>query len=1131
MPRGRMWPFFAGQTDYFEGMSLFLPVTREYSAFVMKFSEVLVVPSEVTAALGGASQEMDSYLVVQCAAAIELGHTSVAVHAIQQGVNVDGGDPITGEPFLVMAARMFDAEVCRVLLAGSVDANATDDRSGMTALHMAIEHADCQLTQELIDGGASVLLMDHAELSPCDVAAQVCADPTNDEEKRDASSLLHLLAQAALVELKRSSAQTRALSKQAASTVGDITQRSMKGDVSSTVHALVAAGAAEHIGDGEPLLVAVARAGLTSVVHEIIRRSWNVDIVSPIDGTTPVIAATQGGHLDLVTVLVQAGASLALPNFKKQTALDIASSLGLFAMRTAILRMDLQGCAASGHEDLVQQSLQASCSPNAVHPKTGATPLCAAAAAGHVGVCHLLLRHKAEPDCVKGTGVTPLYAAANSGRVGVVDLLLHAKAHVNFRCGKRTFPVFGAVTSDSHSVAGLSVLVDSRAELSEEDDARTTPLLQAVKLQRPAMQEVLLRANASPNQRLRDGFTLVHRASEWAADEGVQSVRRLLELKADPNACANGRAPLHVAAHFADADVVHELLSRKAHVNAVDDHNRTALIVALEAGNESVAQHLLNCIAIEVNAIAKRPLGQAALHIALRKQLSLIVEMLLDNTADPNLVEVASSHAPILIAAEHSGPECIHLLVRAGADLAVRDSLQRAPVEVAADLGREELVALLRAMDVHQAVRYGDVTGIRMALQYGVSPNCFELDTGFTPLLIGVLQGMAEVVDILLDADADVNTPSVGGLLPLHCALMQGDGETVALLIECSAEMGVLQGNGDTPLLTALGHHATPDIIKNLLSALASASTECQFIAEDRAPETGFAVGDTVEFKAGSATSTAWGTVVELGEHNMVSVAFGKPRRPCRSHQLRFARVHGEVTTPLLTAIERRCSDEVVRMLCLAGASPSQEFGGGQPVHHVILRGGSDEEAARVVARLLDLGACANVCESAPSSRTPLHIAALANRYSLVCELLHLQADVNGKDGAGNTPLLSALLHWTALVPETVRALLEAAADVHARDHGGRTALHWAARHGDISVASALVAAKADSRSLALDGQSVMQEALTATSGRAEREVDSALTRMWNLLLGNGTESMIAPSPPSEPRTPVAQPPSVPDIS
>ena len=108
--------------------------------------------------------------------------------------------------------------------------------------------------------------------------------------------------------------------------------------------------------------------------------------------------------------------------------------------------------------------------------------------------------------------------------------------------------------------------------------------------------------------------------------------------------------------------------------------------------------------------------------------------------------------------------------------------------------------------------------------------------------------------------------------------------------------------------------------------------------------------------------------------------------------------------------------------------------------------------------------ACPALAQERYSGRTLLHGAAAAGNIPIVELLLRLGAEPNIKDAGGHTPLYSVAneckAHGGAGV---VRALVQAGASVDAHDGVKHcTALHMAARRGNVEVAGALLDSGAD---------------------------------------------------------------------
>ncbi len=265
---------------------------------------------------------------------------------------------------------------------------------------------------------------------------------------------------------------------------------------------------------------------------------------------------------------------------------------------------------------------------------------------------------------------------------------------------------------------------------------------------------------------------------------------------------SDGKTPLILAAEKGQLVVAKYLLDHGADVNGLSrNHGDVPLIAAAENGHKAMVELLL-ARGADVSGGGLNPLYEAA-----SRGFVSVAEVLLANKADVNLRSGTdtSGMRPVHVAARDGKTEMLQLLIKHGADVNVTDAQGHSPLELAAMQNEIATAKILLAAKAEVDVR----------------DKASE-----TPMLAAIRWNggdKAEMVSLLLDGGAKVDTANNDGATPLLVAVQSGAVETTRVLLAHKADPNRMGGTvvdnrfGQySPVFLALPR---PEILKLLLDA------------------------------------------------------------------------------------------------------------------------------------------------------------------------------------------------------------------------------------------------------------------------------------------------------------------------
>jgi ankyrin repeat protein len=251
----------------------------------------------------------------------------------------------------------------------------------------------------------------------------------------------------------------------------------------------------------------------------------------------PLTEAARKGHLEIVKVLLEAGAAPnafmtleKIKNFSKRVYEKILSVCSKEIARKHCVYSPLIFASGNGHLEVVEALLEAGADPNFAGPGY-VTSLHAAAEDGHVEVLKKLVEYGGDVDIYTEVSSTPLGVAALNGRLKAVEFLVENGANVNKIYEQETITALGMASYDCH--ADVVEYLLSKGVQPKRVGETPESLLYAVDLgcitERPQKKKdcikvikMLLEAGADPALEYDKGKTIF----DYAKDEEIKQLLR-----------------------------------------------------------------------------------------------------------------------------------------------------------------------------------------------------------------------------------------------------------------------------------------------------------------------------------------------------------------------------------------------------------------------------------------------------------------------------------------------------------------------------------------------------------------------------------------------------------------------------
>ena len=275
--------------------------------------------------------------------------------------------------------------------------------------------------------------------------------------------------------------------------------------------------------------------------------------------------------------------------------------------------------------------------------------------------------------------------------------------------------------------------------------------------------------------------------------------------------------------------------------------------------------------------------------------------------------------------------------------------------------------------------------------------------------------GHLEVVKLLLNKKADVNTADKDRLMPLHWASFYGHVEVVKLLLNKKADVNTADKDRWMPLHWA-SHNGQVEVIKLLLDKEAGVNA------------------------AGHDGSTPLYLALENRHIEVIKLLLNKEANVNTAY-------YGGKT--LLQSASISGYIEVIKLLLNKEANVNAaDHGGWTPLHWASKMG-----HVEVIKLLLDKEADVNAADD--DGWTPLYLASKMGHIEVIKLLLDKEADVNTADHDGWTPLHVASGNGHIEVVKLLLRVSKIKAD--SKDIKGQTPLSYATKHGHEAIVKLLL--------------------------------------------------------------------------
>ncbi|EPY89860.1 multiple ankyrin repeats, single KH-domain protein [Camelus ferus] len=739
--------------------------------------------------------------------AASAGHVEVARVLLDHGAGINTHSNEFKESALTLACYKGHLDMVRFLLdAGADQEHKTDEMH--TALMEACMDGHVEVARLLLDSGAQVNMPADSFESPLtlaacgghvELAALLIERGANLEEVNDEGytplmeaaregheeMVALLLAQGANINAQTEETQETAL------TLGCC------GGFSEVADFLIKAGADIELGCSTPLMEA-SQEGHLELVKYLLAAGANVHATTAT-GDTALTYACENGHTDVADVLLQAGADL-----DKQED-----------MKTI-----LEGIDPAKHQ--VRVAFDACANVNRATANNDHTVVSLACAGGHLAVVELLLAHGADPTHRLKDGSTMLIEAAKGGHTNVVSYLLDYPNNV---LSVPTTDVSQLTPPSQDQSQPLECIVEEtegklnelgqRISAIEKAQLKSLELIQGEPLNKDKIEELKKNREeqVQKKKKILKELQKVERQLQMKTQQ--QFTKEYLETKGQkdtvslhqqcshrgvfPEGEGDGSLPED---HFSELPQVDTILFKD---NDVDDEQQSppsaeqidfVPVQPLSSPQCNFSSELgsngTNSLELQKVSGNHQIIGQPQIAITGHDQGLLVQEpdglmvatpaQTLTDTLD-DLIAAVSSRIPAGSSSSSQTTECL-----------TPDPCSQSPSNVAS----QSMPPVYPSVDI-------DAHVVDLLLARGANKEHRNV-SDYTPLSLAASGGYVNIIKILLNAGAEINsrTGSKLGISPLMLAAMNGHVPAVKLLLDMGSDINAqIETNRNTALTLA----------------------------------------------------------------------------------------------------------------------------------------------------------------------------------------------------------------------------------------------------------------------------------------------------------------------------------------